>query len=93
MLSPVVFSPTRARSAPMDLRAWLLVLAASAALAGCGKPTPPDKERPPEPQAAHPHTQLRDAMQAPVERAQQAETDTLNAAEAQRAAIDAASGG
>lgn len=71
-------------------RAWLhgaglLVLAV---LAACT----PEKERPPEPQAAR-HTELRDAIQAPVERARQVEADTLEAAAAQRAAIDAATGG
>lgn len=62
-----------------------------ALLAGC-TPQPPDKERPPEPQAAQ-HTQLRDAIQAPLDRARQVEVDTQKAAEAQREAIEAATGG
>ena len=61
-----------------------------ALLAGC-TPQPPEKERPPEPQAQH--TQLRDAIQAPLDRARQVEVDTQKAAEAQREAIDAATGG
>lgn len=55
-------------------------------LAGCSKPKPPEKERPVEPQA----TQLRDAMQAPIEEARKAQEEAKAAAEAQRAAIDAA---
>ena len=64
---------------------------ALALLAGC-TPEPPDKERPPEPQATQ-HTQLRDAIQAPLDRARQVEVDTQKAAQAQREAIDAATGG
>ena len=55
-------------------------------MAGCSKPKPPEKERPVEPQA----TQMRDAMQAPVEQARRAQEEAKAAAEAQRAAIDAA---
>jgi hypothetical protein len=67
------------------------------ALAGC-KPEPPEKEQPPEPQAAAPqasdrHTELRDAIRKPIERAEQVEVDVEKAAEAQRAAIEAATGG
>ena len=61
-----------------------------ALLVGC-TPQPPEKERPPEPQAQH--TQLRDAIQAPLDRARQVEVDTHKAAQAQREAIDAATGG
>lgn len=60
-------------------------------LSAC-RPEPPDRERPPEPQAAQP-TQLHDAIQAPIERARQVELDVEQAADAQRAAIDTASGG
>ena len=59
------------------------------ALSAC-KPTPADPERPVEPQAAD--TGLRDAMQAPVDKAKAAEADVQRAAAAQRAAIDAAGG-
>jgi hypothetical protein len=61
------------------------------ALGACGKPQPPDKEQPPEPQAQR--SELRDAVQQPIERARQADADVQKAAEAQRAAIDAATGG
>lgn len=61
---------------------------ALALLAGCSKPEPPEKERPVEPQA----TQLRDAMQAPLEQARAAQAEAKKAADAQRAAIDAAEG-
>lgn len=71
--------------------AWAGALVALTLVAGC-TPEPPDKERPPEPQATQ-HTQLRDAIQAPLDRARQVEVDTQKAAEAQREAIDAATGG
>jgi uncharacterized lipoprotein YajG len=67
-------------------RSLLCALMAFGLLAGCSKPEPPDKDRPPEPQA----TQMRDAMQAPLEQAKQAQEEARKAAEEQRAAIDAA---
>ncbi|HEY5804216.1 MAG TPA: hypothetical protein VIT90_11035 [Lysobacter sp.] len=67
-------------------RSRLCAVMVLAMLAGCSSPKPPDKERPPEPQA----TQLRDAMQAPLEQAKQAQEEARKAAEEQRAAIDAA---
>jgi hypothetical protein len=82
--------PVRRQHRPAAGFAAALLLAT---LAGCNAPPPPDKERPPEPQAATRHTELRDAIQAPIERAEQVEADTLKAAEAQRAAIEAATGG
>lgn len=63
-----------------------------AALVACSKPKPPEKERPVEPQAA-PHTQLRDAIQAPIDRAKNVEADLQKAADDQRAAIEAQTGG
>ena len=66
-----------------------LVLALT--LAGCSKPRPPEKQRPPEPQAAQ-HTQLRDAIKAPIDKARDVEAATQAAADAQRAAIEAAGG-
>lgn len=63
-------------------------------LAGCSKPPAPDKERPPEPKAPEPrNTQLRDAIQAPINRARSVEQTTLDAAQKQRAEIDAQTGG
>jgi len=63
-----------------------------AALSACSKPRPPDKERPVEPQAAQ-HTQLREAIQAPIKQARNVEADMQKAADAQRAAIEAQTGG
>jgi len=57
----------------------------TALMAGCSKPKPPEKERPVEPQA----TQLRDAIQAPIDKAKNVEKQVQDAADAQRAAIDA----
>ena len=68
------------------LRTLLCAITLLALLAGCSRPRPPEKERPVEPQA----TQLRDAMQAPIEQARKAQEEARAAAEAQRAAIDAA---
>ncbi|MGQ4582369.1 hypothetical protein [Lysobacter sp. F60174L2] len=62
---------------------------AALALSAC-KPTPPDPERPVEPQAHA--TGLRDAMQEPLDKAKAVEGDMQKAAEAQRAAIEAAGG-
>lgn len=65
------------------------------ALCAC-KPEPPDRQQPPAPQAAAPaadtHTELRDAMQRPIQRAEQVEVDVQQAADAQRKAIEAAGG-
>ena len=72
----------------------LSVIAASAAVAlalstgACRKPEPPPTDQPPEPQA----TELRDAIQAPIEKARAVEDTVLEAAEQQRAAIQAAGG-
>jgi hypothetical protein len=60
-------------------------------LCACGKPQPPDRERPPEPQA-QPKSQLRKAIGEPIDRARQADAEVQKAADAQRAAIDAATG-
>ena len=70
-------------------------LLAACAIAGCSRPEPPEKERPPEPKASSGprHTELRDAIQAPIEKAKSVEQTTLDAAEQQRAEIDAQTGG
>ena len=83
------FDPRRRTCGATAARSGAVVVLAL--LAGC-TPEPPDKELPPEPQAAQ-HTQLRDAIQAPLDRARQVEVDTQKAAEAQREAIEAATGG
>lgn len=62
-----------------------VVLPLSLALAACSKPTPPDKDQPPEPRA----TALRDAIQAPINKAKAAEPQVLDAAKQQQADIDA----
>jgi hypothetical protein len=72
------------------------------ALAGC-RPTPPPTEQPPEPTAATTAadaaakpaadsgaTQMRDAIQAPLDKARAVQETTQKAADEQRAAIDAA---
>lgn len=66
-----------------------LVLLALLALTAC-KPTPPDPERPVEPQARH--TELQEAIQQPLDNARAVEDDLQEAADAQRAAIEAAGG-
>ena len=67
---------------------------ASLLLAGaCSKPEPPDKEQPPEPQAVEQHTQLRDAIQAPIDRAKAVSPAVQDAAQQQRDQIDAQTGG
>lgn len=73
-------------------------LSLACVLAACGKPQPPPTDDPPEPQAgsratARAHTELRDAIQRPIEKAEQVEADVLDAAERQKAAIDAQAGG
>ena len=67
------------------LRKLLLAMTVMALLAGCSKPQPPEKERPVQPQA----TQLRDAIKAPIDKAKDVEKQVQDAADAQRAAIDA----
>lgn len=69
----------------------LLALAASM-LGACSKPRPPEKERPPEPQASEQHTELGDAIQAPLDKAKGVEDEVQKAADEQRAAIEAAGG-
>jgi hypothetical protein len=59
-------------------------------LAACSRPQPPEKERPPEPTAAH--TGLRDAISEPIDKARQAEVEVQEAADEQRAEIEAAGG-
>lgn len=53
------------------------------------RPAPPPTERPPEPQAAS-AAHLRDALQAPIDKAKAVEEAARKAADDRRAAIDAA---
>lgn len=77
-------------------RTLLLSLALLPLVLGACKPEPPDREQPPAPQAAAPaaetHTELRDAIQRPIQRAEQVDVDVQQAADAQRKAIEAAGG-
>lgn len=68
----------------MKLHHYLLVLLLPI-VAAC-KPAPPSPETPPEPKA----TAMRAAIQQPLDKAHAVEADAARAAEAQRAAIDAA---
>lgn len=70
-------------NASMSRVASLVLLVAC--LAAC-KPEPPPLEQPPEPKA----TELRDAIKRPIDQAKAVEEATREAAEKQRAAIDAA---
>jgi len=64
----------------------LLILPLLAALAACGRPQPPDTERPPEPRA----TAMGEAMKQPLEQAKAAAAATEQAAKAEQAAAEAA---
>jgi len=82
------------RTVAMPAGMLSLLLACSA----CSKPEPPEKEQPPEPQAqaqtpVETHTELRDAIQAPIDRAKAVEPVVLDAAKKQSDDIDAQTGG
>jgi PBP1b-binding outer membrane lipoprotein LpoB len=77
----------------------LPILLFAFALAGCSAPTPPPTDQPPEPQAdpqaAAQHardTQLRDAIQRPIDKAKGVEDTTLKAADEQKQQIEDAGG-
>lgn len=55
-------------------------------LAACGKPQPPDTERPPEPQASA----MREAIAQPLEKAEAAKTAVEEATGAEDAALKSA---
>ena len=60
-------------------------------LASCSAPTPPPTDQPPDPQAAAQHardTQLRDAIQRPIDKAKGVEDTTLKAADDQKQQIE-----
>ena len=80
------------RAFALPVGALSLLLACSA----CSKPEPPKKEQPPQPQAQAPvetHTELRDAIQAPINRAKAVQPEVLDAAKKQRDEIDAQTSG
>lgn len=60
------------------------------AVAACSKPEVPDPERPPEPQAGQGAASR--AIHEPLDKAKAVEESSRQAAEAQRAAIEAAGG-
>ncbi|WP_159016987.1 hypothetical protein [Cognatiluteimonas profundi] len=76
----------------MDVLLRCCALSLLLACSACSKPEPPKKERPPEPQAQH-DTQLRDAIQAPIDRAKAVEPQVLDAAKQEQDAIDAQTDG
>jgi len=63
----------------------LLLLCACCA---CTKPKPPPTDEPPKPQAVT-HAELRDAIQAPIDKARAVEQAVHDAADQQQTAIDA----
>lgn len=70
----------------MKPRTLLVPCLAVLALAACQRPPPAPTEQRPEPQA----TALRDAVQAPLDKAHAVQATVDDAAEKQRADIDAA---
>lgn len=66
-----------------------LLCCALLALAACSRPQPPEKERPPVPQATG---ALREAIRAPLDKARGVEASVQARAAGQRAAIEAAAG-
>jgi outer membrane biogenesis lipoprotein LolB len=68
------------------------VLAVAMAMLAACRPEPPPPEQPPEPQARA-HTELRDAIQAPQDKARALEKTLQDDAARQRAQIDDAEGG
>lgn len=70
------------------LALFLLTLLILPALSGCAPDTPSPTEREPDPKAAH--TQLRDAIAEPQDRARAAADTIEAAARTQREQIDAA---
>ena len=61
------------------------------AAAACSAPTPPPTDQPPDPQAASQQardTQLRDAIQRPIDKAKGMEDTTLKAADEQKQQIE-----
>ena len=81
--SPLPAAPRRLRAARLLPGLCLLAL-----LAACQREMP-DTERPPEPQATT-HTELRDAIQQPLDKARAVEQTLQQAADQQRNPVDAA---
>jgi hypothetical protein len=67
----------------MNMAPRLVLLAALIALCAACRPAPPPTDDPPEPQAAEAAaTELRDTLQAPIEKAKAVEETVQEAAEA-----------
>ena len=81
--SPLPAAQRRLRAARLLPGLCLLAL-----LAACQREMP-DTERPPEPQATT-HTELRDAIQQPLDKARAVEQTLQQAADQQRKQVDAA---
>jgi hypothetical protein len=82
---------------PVLLLSLPLLLAGITGISGCSKPEVPEHDERPEPQAtpaatATPPTELREAMQQPIDKAEAVQAASDAAAEQQRKAIDAATG-
>ena len=71
------------------LRALLLIAAVGFAAAAC-TPEQTPTDQPPEPKAVAAHSQLSDTIQQPIDKAKAVESTVGDAAEQQKAAIDAA---
>lgn len=72
---------------PSSFRRFAM-LALPFAVAAC-RPEPPPTERPPVPKAER-HTEMRDAIREPIDKAKAVEDTVKQAAETQRKQIDAA---
>jgi hypothetical protein len=73
---------------------WLLAAYLLAGQTACSKPTIPDHDDRPEPQASVPAspTPMREAMRQPIDKAKGAQAEIDAAAQRQRDAIDDATG-
>jgi hypothetical protein len=69
-------------------RMLVAIVLSLCACCACTKPKPPPTDEPPAPQAAA-QTQLRDAIREPIEQAKAVEQTVQEAADRQRAEIDA----
>ena len=85
-MRPASMRPARPGMPAARTALLLSCLLLAALLAGCRRELPPT-EQPPEPQA---HTQLRDAIQEPLDKARGVEQTLQDAAEQQRKQVDAA---
>jgi hypothetical protein len=71
----------------------LFAVSALLLCAACSKPEPPPTDQPPEPQAQAQATELRDAIQRPIDKAKAVEPQVIEAAKQQQADIEAQTGG